>query len=195
MAPLDSKQQAKQLRREHAAMLSHYELMRGLSLISRIRLRKFLDLLEHQRAENRTEDETLRAVRQAIRQEATIEPKARMLFDADRELDLYPWGPLQLFFCIACAFLDQYRYLRNQDPSLMLADLDRYIEENRAGLDAARKLRNWVLHPGTGRRPDDAMMTLFSIRDGWRTAYPLDIMNHLVDLGAKFLEQLHGHAR
>ena len=195
MAPLTSKQRAKQFRREHAAMLSHYELMRGLSLTSRIRLRRYLDLLKDQRAENRTEDETLRAVRQAIRREAAIEPKARMLFDADREIDLYAWGPLQLFFCVACAFLDRYRYLRNQDPSLVLADLDRYIEENRAGLDATRKLRDWVLHPGTGRRPDDAMMTLFSIRDGYRTAYPLHIMNHLVDLAGKFLEQLHGYAR
>ena len=175
-------------------MLSHYELMRGLAVISELRLRKYLELLEDQRARDRTADEALRAVRQAIREEASVEPKARMLFDADRELDLYAWGPLQLFFCVAWAYLDRYRYLRNRHPELAFPDLDRYIAENRAGLDATRTLRNWVLHPGARRRPDDAMTTLFSVRDGWRTAYPLDLVNRLVPLAGRFLEQLRDRA-
>ena len=176
-------------------MLSHYELMRGLALISQMRQVRYLDLLGEQRSKGRTTDEALRAVRQATREEMSIKPKGRVFFDADRELDLHAWGPMQLFFCVAWAFLDRYRYLRNRHPDLECDDLDRYIEENRAGLDAARTVRNWVLHPGIRRRPDDAMVKLFSVRDGWRTAYPVDIVNRLVELAGMFLEQLHERAR
>ena len=175
-------------------MLSHYELMRGLAVISELRLKRYLDLLEDQRARNRTEDESLRAVRQAVREEASVEPKARMLFDADRELDLYAWGPLQLFFCVALAYLDRYRYLRARNAELAFPELDRYIAENQDGLDATRTLRDWVLHPGARRRPDDAMTTLFSVRDGWRTAYPLELVNRLVPLAGRFLERLRERA-
>ena len=51
-----------------------------------------------------------------------------------------------------------------------------------------------MLHPGIRRRPDDAMTTLFSVRDGWRTAYPVDIVNRLVELAEVLLEQLHEQA-
>ena len=61
--------------------------------------------------------------------------------DAGREINLYAWGPA---------------------PRLVSADLDRYIEESSAGLDAARNLRDWVLHPGGSRQPDSAMEMLFS---------------------------------
>ena len=176
-------------------MLSHYVLMHGLYLIWHSRFGMYLDLVEDQRAKNAPVDEAMHALRQAIRQEASIDPKARMLLDADREIDLYAWGPMQLFFCVAWAYLDRYRYLRDQDPSLVYSDLDRYIEENSAGLDAIKKLRDWVLHPGGLRRPDDAMKMLFSVRDGMKTAYPLEMMNRLVVLAAKFLEQLSGQAR
>ena len=195
MAPLTDRQRAKHLRKEHAAMRSHYALMRGLALISDIRIRPYLDLIEDQRAKKQTEDVALREIRQAIRQKASIDPKARMLLDADREVDLYAWGPIQLFFCVALAYLDRYRYLRDHDPELVFADLDRYIEENRDGLDATRKLRDWVLHPGGRRRPDDAMVMLFSVRDGWRNAYPLELVNRIVELAREFLEQLGGQAR
>ena len=183
-----------QLREELLAMLSHFELMRGLALISEIRQVRYLDLLGEQRSQGRTGDEALRAARQATREELAIKPKARVFFDADWELDLHAWGPMQLFFCVAWAFLDRYRYLRGQQPDLVCDDLDRYIEENCAGLDATRKVRDWVLHPGIRRRPDDAMVMLFSVRDGWQTAYPVDIVNRLVDLAEKFLEQLRERA-
>ena len=195
MAPLIDKQRAKQLRKEHAAMLSHYALMRGLVIISDIRLGKYFNLVEDQRAKEQTEDEALRAIRQAIREEASLDPKARMLFDVDRELDLYAWGPMQLFFCVACAYLDRYQYLRDQHPNLAFADLDRYIEENSAGLNAIKELRDWVLHPGTSRLPDKAMVMLFSVQDGWSTAYPLKMVYRLLDLAAKFLEMLGGQTR
>ena len=175
-------------------MLSHYELMCGLALISEIRLVRYLDLLGDQRSQGRTGDEALRAARQTTREELAIKPKARVFFDADWELDLHAWGPMQLFFCVAWAFLDRYRYLRGQQPDLVYDDLDRYIEENRAGLNATRKVRDWVLHPGIRRRPDDAMVMLFSVRDGWQTAYPVDIVNRLVELAEKFLEQLRERA-
>ena len=136
----------------------------------------------------------MRAVRQAIREAAPVGPKARVFFDADRELDLHAWGPMQLFFCAAWAFLDRYRYLKDRHPSLGFAELDRYIEENRAGLDAARQVRDWVLHPGIHRPPDDAMAALFSVRDGWRTAYPVQMVNRLVQLAGTFLGQLRGQA-
>ena len=184
-----------QLKREQAAMLSHYMLMRGLFLIWHIRFGMYLDLIEDQRARKTAEEDSMDALRQAVRQEASIKPKARMLLDADREIDLYAWGPMQLFFCVAWAFLDRYRYLRAQHPNLVFADLDRYIEENSTGLEAIKKLRDWMLHPGGLRRPDDAMKMLFSVRDGMKTAYPLEMMNRLVGLAARFLEQLSGQAR
>ena len=192
-APADRRQR-KQLREELLAMLSHYELMRGLALISEIRQVRYLNLLGEERSKGRTGDEALRTVRQATREQMTINPKGRVFFDAERELDLYAWGPMQLFFCIAWAFLDRYRYLRDRHSDLVCDDLDRYIEENRAGLDATRTVRNWVLHPGIRRHPDDAMAMLFSVRDGWRTAYPVDIVNRLVELAEKFLEQLNERA-
>ena len=179
-----------QLKREQAAMLSHYELMHGLALISNLRLRKYLGLIEAQRAKKTVEEDPLDTLRKAMRQEASIKPKARMLWDENREIDLYTWGPLQLFFCVAWAFLDKYRYLSAQHPNLVSADLDRYIEENRAGLDATRDLRDWVLHPGGSRQPDSAMEMLFSAGGVPGNAYPLEMVNRLVNLAAKFLEQL-----
>ena len=184
-----------QLKREQAAMLSHYELMHGLALISNLRLRKYLGLIEAQRAKKTVEEDPLETLRKAMRQEASIKPKARMLWDENREIDLYTWGPLQLFFCVAWAFLDKYRYLSAQHPNLVSADLDRYIEENRAGLDATRDLRDWVLHPGGSRQPDSAMEMLFSAGGAPGNAYPLEMVNRLVNLAAKFLEQLGERAR
>ena len=176
-------------------MLRHYMLMRGLSVISDIRVRKYLDVVEDQRGKGRTDDELLRAIRQAIREEASIDPKARMLFDEEKELDLYAWGPMQLFFCVAWAYLDRYRFLRREYPDLVFADLDRYVDENSTVLNAIRELRNWILHPGIRRHPDDAMVTLFTVRDGWRTAYPLEMMYRLVDLAGKFVADLGGQGK
>ena len=53
------RQRRKQLCEELLAMLSHYELMRGLALISEIRLVRYLDLLGDQRSQGRTGDEAL----------------------------------------------------------------------------------------------------------------------------------------
>ena len=183
------------LKREQAAMLSHYVLMSGLALISDFRLQKYLGLIEAQRVKKTAEEDPLDALRQAVRQEASLNPKARMLLDADREIDLYAWGPMQLFFCVAWAFLDRYRYLRAQHPNLVCADLDRYIEENRAGLDATRALRDWVLHPRDLRGPDNAMEMLFSAGGAPGNAYPQEMVHRLVDLAAKFLEQLGEQAK
>ena len=123
-------------------MLSHYEVLRGLAIISNLRLRKSIDAIQDERAKKASQEDMLHAVRQSVRQEASTDPKARMLWDANRELNLYSWGPMQLFFCVAWAFLGRYRYLRNQHPDLVFADLDRYIEENSAGLEATRNLRD-----------------------------------------------------
>lgn len=183
------------LKREQAAMLSHYELMRGLALISNLRLQKYLGLIKAQRAKKTAEEDPMDALRQAVRQEASIKPKTRMLLDANREIDLYTWGPMQLFFCVARAFLDRYRYLRDQHPNLVSADLDRYIEENSAGLNAARNLRDWVLHPGSSRQPDSAMEKIFSAGGAPGNAYPLEMVHRLVNMSAKFLEQLGEQAR
>ena len=90
-APADRRQR-KQFSEELLAMLSHYELMRGLALISEIRQVRYLDLLDEERSQGRTGDEALRAVRQATREEMSIKPKGRVFFDADRELDLLCLG-------------------------------------------------------------------------------------------------------
>ena len=176
-------------------MRSHYELLRGLAIISNLRLRKYLDAIQDHRAKKTPQEDMLHAVRKSIRQEASIDPKARMLWDANRELDLYAWGPMQLFFCVGWAFLDRYRYLRNQHPDLVFADLDRYIEENSAGLEATRNLRDWVLHPGGSRQPDSAMEMLFSAGGAPGNAYPQEMVNRLVELAAKFLRQLGDQVR
>ena len=55
-------------------MLSHYELMHGLALISNLRLRKYLDLIEAQRAKKTVEEDPLDTLRKAMRQEASINP-------------------------------------------------------------------------------------------------------------------------
>ena len=57
-----------QLKREQAAMLSHYELMHGLALISNLRLRKYLGLIEAQRAKKTVEEDPLETLRKAMRQ-------------------------------------------------------------------------------------------------------------------------------
>ena len=65
-----------QLKREQAAILAHYELMHGLALISNLRLRKYLGLIEAQRAKKTVEEDPLETLRKAMRQEASIKPKA-----------------------------------------------------------------------------------------------------------------------
>ena len=57
-------------------MLSHYELMHGLALISNLRLRKYLDLIEAQRAKKTVEEDPLDTLRKAMRQEASINPRS-----------------------------------------------------------------------------------------------------------------------
>ena len=137
----------------------------------------------------------LHTIRRSLRQSASLAPKARIFWDTDREVDLYAWGPFQLFFCVACAVIDRYRYLKRLHPELAFSDLDHYLKENHAGLDATRKLRNWVLHPGYARRPDDAMEMLFAAGGAPGNTYPQEMVNRLVDLVSGFLEHLSDHVR
>ena len=176
-------------------MLSHHELLHGLALISNKRLREFIDAIRNQRANKVAREDILDAVRQQMCQVASIDPKARIPWDANREVDLYAWGPMQLFFCVAWAFLDRYRYLKRLYPELVHAALDRYIMENGAGLDAAKKLRDWVLHPGYSRQPDDAMEMLFAAGGAPGNTYPQVMVNRLLELTSNFLEQLRDQAR
>ena len=184
----------KEIKKEHAAILSHIDLLRGLALISNARIRKFIDAVQEQRAKGTAEEDMLQAVRQAICQTASIEPKARMLWDANREVDVFVWGPMQLFFCVATAFLQRYRYLKSRCPEVTLNDLESYIAENRDGLDAAETLRNWVLHPGYNRRPDDAMENLFAVGGTPGNAYPQEMVNRLLHLAVRFSEVLGDEA-
>ena len=180
----------KELRREHAAMLSHFELMHGLAVISNARIRRFIEAVQDQRDKGTSDEDMLDVVRKAVCHSESIELKARMLWDANREVDLFVWGPMQLFFCLATAFLRRYGYLKTRYPDVVLEDLERYIEDNRAGLEAAETLRNWVLHPGHNRRPDDAMEELFAAGGPPGNAYPQEMVNRLLDLAARYSEVL-----
>lgn len=190
MARHTKRQKKKQLKREYAAILSHYELLRGLALISNTRLRRFMDAVQYQRDNKTPGEDIMHTIRQSICQSASLEPKSRMPWDADREVILYSWGPFQLFFCVAWAFIDRYRSLKRLHPEIAMYDLDHYLEENQAGLDATWKLRNWVLHPGHARRPDDAMEMLFAVGGTPGNTYPQEMANRLLDLVARFLEHL-----
>ena len=195
MAQHTKRQKKKQLKKEYAAILSHYHLLNGLRLISNARLRRFLDAVQYQRDNPTSNEDMLRTIRRSLCQSAALTPKARMLWDADREVDLYAWGPFQLFFCVAWAVIDKYRYLTRLHPELAVSDLDHYLKENQAGLDATWKLRNWVLHPGHARRPDDAMELLFAAGGAPGNTYPQEMVNRLVDLVAGFLEHLNDQVR
>ena len=195
MAQHRKRQKRKQLKKEYAAILSHYHLLNGVRLISNARLRRFLDAVRYQRDNATSGEDMLHTIRRSLCQSASLTPKARMPWDADREVDLYAWGPFQLFFCIAWAVVDRYRYLTRLHPELAFSDLDRYLKENQAGLDATWNLRNWVLHPGYARRPDDAMELLFAAGGAPGNTYPQEMVNRLVDLVAGFLEHLNGQIR
>ena len=184
----------KELKREHAAMLSHVELLHGLAQISNARIRMFIDAIQCQRAKGTTAEDTMQAVRQAMCDAASLEPKARMLWDVNREVDMFVWGPMQLFFCVAWAFLQRYRYLKRRYPEVTLDDLERFIEGNRAGLDAAEELRNWILHPGHNRSPDDAMGKLFAVGGAPGNIYPQAMVNSLLALADRFTEMLGDEA-
>lgn len=195
MAQYTKRQKKKQLKKEYAAILSHYHLLNGLRLISNARLRRFLDAVQYQRDNPTSNEDILRTIRRSLCQSVPLTPKARMLWDADREVDLYAWGPFQLFFCVAWAVIDRYRYLTPLHPELAFSDLDHYLKENQAGLDATWKLRNWVLHPSYARRPDDAMELLFAAGGAPGNIYPQEMVNRLVGLVAGFLEHLNDQVR
>lgn len=181
----------KRISKEFIAIHSHYRMLRGLAFISGLRVRMFIDAIEAHRLDPMDLDDQVRAIRQTVREVASVDPKARMALDLNREIDLYVWGPMQLFFCVAYAFVERYRLLKREYPNLGILDLDRYIQENRAGFEAIEKLRNWVLHPGYSRKPDDAMEMLFAAGGPQGNAYPQEMMNRLLLLIERFLERLH----
>ena len=192
MAKHTKRQKKKQLKKEYAALLSHYHLLAGLRLLSNARLRQFLDAVQYQRDNPTSGEDMLRTIRRSLCQSRHLVPKARMLWDADREVDLYAWAPFQLFFCVAWAVIDRYRHLKRLHPELAFSDLDQYLNAHHAGLDATRTLRNWVLHPGYARLPDNAMEMLFAAGGAPGNTYPQEMVNRLVALVAGFLEHLNG---
>ena len=196
MAQVKKRQKRKELKREYVAILSHYQLLRGLALISNMRIRQFLDVVQSEGRDKATTEDGMNVIRQKICQVAGLQPRARMLLDVPREIDAYVWVPMQLFFCAAWALVQRYRYLKGRHPELLFTDLDGYIEENSSAFDAVRNLRDWVLHPGYARKADDAMEVLFFGADGKPVnSHPQDIVNQLLALAAKFLGRLNEHTR
>lgn len=180
----------KQIKKEYVAMLAHYELLQGLALISSIRVRRFLGIVRDEGVEKINTLDGMNLIRGKMFEVASIQPKARMMWDVTREIDSYVFGPMQLFFCVSWAVIDRYRYLANQHPDLVLVELEQYVHINSVSFDAAKKLRDWVLHPGYSRSPDKAM-TMFFGNDGTPVnSHPQQIVNRLLALARQLLERL-----
>ena len=174
--------------------MSHYHMLRGLALISEWRLRMLIDAIEVHHSTEDGPDDPLHPVRQTILETASLDPKSRMALDTNREIDLFVWAPMQLFFCVAYALVDRYRRLKSEFPNLAFRDLDSFINDNPAGFKAIKKLRNWVLHPGISRKPDDAMEMLFAAGGQPGNTYPLEMVYRLLRLVERFLERLNAEA-
>ena len=163
-------------------------MLGGLATFAMIRMNVYVEALEKLGADTPETQEKTNAIRQYIlSQHIKTGPMSRMLFDQYTEIDLYSAAPSELFFCAAQAFVDQYQSLKTQHHILSFPELDSYIKDNQESFDAVADLRNWVLHPGYRRNPDDAMKVLFSEQTKTHSGGPYEIMRRLLELYGRFL--------
>ena len=191
----------KQLRKEHAVMLRRYHLFRGLAILSDLRIREYVEVMQELGLKKTETQDDLMAVRELVSLKYMNNgPKARMLLDAYREIDIYIWGPLELCFCAAHVIVERYNRLKKQYPVIALPDLDNYLIDNQAAFEAVKQLRDWALHPGYFRVASDAMK-IFDQRDGYRhygnltAKHPSEILFRLFGLFQQLLDSIHEHAR
>ena len=178
----------RQLRREWLSLRTHYFMLGGLATFAMIRMRDYVEALETIGEDTPETLEKANAIRQYIlSQHIKKRPMSRMLYDQYTEIDLYSAAPFELFFCAAQAFVEKYQILKSQHHLLSFPELDSYIKDNQESFDAVANLRDWVLHPGHRRNPDDAMAVLFSERAKTHSGNPYDMIQRLLDLYGKFL--------
>ena len=186
----------RRLRREHRAILRHLDLLRGLILLTELRLEE-QDTVMMELGITRLEGrETLSTFRTSLRTKSMPgDIKARMLFDEFQEIDLYITAPLELFFALAQAMVERYRKLTNEDPTLCHPELESYLIANARAFDAVKNLRDWLLHPSHSRQTDMAA-SMFWDNDGNPVAeHPYAISARLLQLFEEFANKINGFAR
>ena len=186
----------RRLRRELRAMHRHVAMLRGLVLLTELRLSEH-DAVKKELGLTTVESkEPLNALRTLLRTKFMPgDTKARMLFDEFQEIDLYITGPLELFFALAQAMVERYRKLTAEDPTLCHPDLDRYLNANAPAFEAVKNLRDWLIHPGISRRTDEAV-SMFWDEDGDPVAdHPYTISARLLQLFGEVAEKINGFAR
>ena len=177
-------------------MQRHLGLLRGLIFLTELRLSEH-DAVKKELGITTVEGrEPLYALRTLLQTKYMPgDAKARMLFDEFQEIDLYVTGPLELYFCLAQAMVERYRYLTADDPILCHPDLDSYLIANAPAFDAVVNLRDWVLHPGYSRQSDKAVSMLWGENGEPVGDHPYTIAARLFQMFGEFMENLDEFAR
>ena len=186
----------RRLRREHRAILRHLALLRGLILLTELRLEE-QDAAKGELGITKPEGrEPLSALRNLLRTKYMPgDTKARMLFDEFQEIDLYVTGPIELFFTLAQAMVERYWKLTAEDPTLCHPDLDRYLIANAPAFDAVKNLRDWLTHPGISRRTDEAVSRFWDEDGNPAADHPYTISARLLQMFGEVAEKINGFAR
>ena len=184
----------RQLRREFRAFLGHHHTLCGLEILARVRIRQFLEAMRKSRLERIEAFEQYEAIRERILSEHMKNaPTARMEWDVPKEVDVYIWGPLELFFCSAQAMIDRYDHLKGLHPELVFPHLDQYISDNKSVFDAVENLRDWVTHPGYSRDAHHALAQIRREYEDRGIGHFYEVVRSLLELYRQFLERFDNH--
>ena len=179
------------LRREHRAMQSHLELLRGLLLLIELRISEHDAAKQELGIVDFEDRESLYSLRMLLRYKYMPgETKARMILDEYQEIDMYVTGPLELFFCVAQAMVDRYRLNTEKYSTLTNHGLDQYLITNAPAFDAVKNLRDWLLHPGFSRQTDKAASMFWDDNGELVADHPYAIVVRLVILFEEVVKEL-----
>ena len=182
------------MRREFRAFLGHYYTLCGIEILARVRIRQFIGALREARNDQIAAEEQLDAIRARILTEhMKSAPKTLMAWDVPKEIDVYAWGPLELFFCSAQAMIDKYHALKASHPEVGFPSLDSYISDNKPVFDAVEGLRDWVTHPGYSRNAHEALAEISQIYREQNLGHFYEVVRRLLDLYRQLLERLEDH--
>ena len=186
----------RQMRREFRAFLGHHYTLCGLEILARVRIRQFLEAMQESGIDRIESLDQYDTIRERILSEGMNNaPKTRMAWDVPKEIDIYVWGPLELFFCSAQAMIDRYNHLKALYPELAFPRLDNYIDDNQSVLDAVENLRDWVTHPGHMREAHDALAEIRREYEDRRLGHFYEIVRSLLDLYRQFLERFDKYVK
>ena len=176
-------------------MYSHYQLLRGLSVLCYVRIQGYSDVVDSLGLQSvRTVEEISRVRDRVCSTHMNSQVKARHLYDGYHEIDTYTWGSLHLFFCIGQALVSKYKKLKHLFPDVSSPALESYLEDNHSAFSAIKHLRHMTLHPGYDRNPGDAFGMFYGENDDGSstpiTKHPAEVVPQLVDLIGQFLEEL-----